>query len=331
MKHLILSLSVAAALAGCAGGSGVAIPDTVAPLPVLREVNPNDVVGPATEGFFSPRVLDPATTIGEGRLEFKRLRYINPQNGRPTEDNFFIYTTPDGKRYPFMAYGFTTPFTPRDNFSIDSMIKTSHELQPTDNGGKILACCDLLSSSQREKFNPGDISRMRYGVWIDHAGTANLFVGGVLAKPEELQGATSEQPATGKATYEVWGMRVRNGHVVTTTHSTTNRSERSLLTVNFNTGKVGGTLKGNADFGSDIHFGDVNLHGNTFNGSVSSAGVTGHVSGGLYGEGDGWDAGGFEIGGKAMFDNNHNLDSVFGGKRTQSDEDSSLTDLTPLQ
>ena len=95
MKHLILSWSVAAALAGCAGGSGVAIPDTVAPLPVLREVNPNDVVGPATEGFFSPRVLDPATTIGEGRLEFKRLRYINPQNGRPTEDNFFIYTTPD--------------------------------------------------------------------------------------------------------------------------------------------------------------------------------------------------------------------------------------------
>ena len=50
MKHLILSLSVAAVLAGCAGSGGVTIPDGTAPVPPLTPADSSKILGPASTG-----------------------------------------------------------------------------------------------------------------------------------------------------------------------------------------------------------------------------------------------------------------------------------------
>ena len=95
---------------------------------------------------------------------------------------------------------------------------------------------------------------------------------------------------------------------------------------------MGGTIKGNADFGADIDFNDVTVNGNTFSGTASSGGVSGQVNGGFYGKSGWYNPAGTEIGGKVTFSGNRSLDSVFGGSATdpRRDPNSTATDLTPV-
>ena len=156
-----------------------------------------------------------------------------------------------------------------------------------------------------------------------------------LADTADMQKRGGATAPTGKATYEVWAFRVKNGSVVASSYNTDSNPARrvnSLLTVNFNTGKVGGTIKGNADFGADIDFNDVTVNGNTFSGTASSGGVSGQVNGGFYGKSGWYNPAGTEIGGKVTFSGNRSLDSVFGGSATdpRRDPNSTATDLTPV-
>ena len=69
----------------------------------------------------------------------------------------------------------------------------------------------------------------------------DLFAGGILANTADMQKRNGATAPTGKATYEVWAFRVKDGSVVASSYNTdTNPAKRvnSLLTVNFNTGKL---------------------------------------------------------------------------------------------
>ena len=320
MKQLILSLSAATVLAGCAGGSGVAIPDTVSALPNLKPVEA-DRITPATGG-------DAATSLhtGGGRLENVHLRYVHPTLRWDMDDDKLIYEAPDGKRYSFTD-GFTDPLVPSPSFAQNPNAPTKHAPQPTGSGGKLIACCEQNSGTTPAAY----VNSMRYGVWFGADGTVDLFAGGIPAPVADMQHAAGHTSPTGKATYEVWAFRAKDGLATSSSWNVRDPNIRSLLTVNFNTGKVGGTIKGNADFGPDIAFGDVNVSGNTFGGSVTSGGTAGRVDGGFYGKSGWYDPAGSEIGGKITFGGNSSLNSSFGGSMVGSDKDDlTSTDLNPV-
>lgn len=319
MKHLILSLSVAAALAGCAGNGGVTIPDGTAPVPPLMPADPSKILGPATSGD-TPTVFQ----TGSGQLRYVSWNQMMFGQSFPTDK--FIYRAPDGKDYAFD--GFTNPPNFSGRFVPDKTQPTKITPQSTPEGNKLLVCCEGFDSN----LPAGYLTATRYGVWIGN-GQIDMFAGGIAAPVADMQKRNGATTPTGKATYEVWAFRVKDGSVTASTYNPADASKRSLLTVNFNTGKVGGTIKGNADFGADINFRDVTLSGNTFSGSVTSGGVDGQVSGGLFGKKGYYGPAGTEIGGKITFGSNQSLNSVFGGsvpQRSYRDENSTSNDLTPL-
>lgn len=143
--------------------------------------------------------------------------------------------------------------------------------------------------------------------------------------------------AKGKTTYEVWAVRVRNGNFVTSTYEPKNpykSSEKtapklSLLTANFNTNKLGGTILGNADYGPDVVMKDVGINGVDFSGTAESDGKNGKVEGKFFGQFDG-DKTEVNIGGKVTFDADKSLDTVFGGVKNDDDRNTTDTSLTPV-
>ncbi|WP_082890713.1 MULTISPECIES: transferrin-binding protein-like solute binding protein [Eikenella] len=314
MKRLILSLSAAAVLAGCAGNGGVAIPDGTAPVPPLTPIDQNKISG------ASPSA-DIPTTFQTGNGELRRVRFAGSYSDQ------FIYQAPDGKSYAFDRFtnppDFSAPSIP------DKTQPTKITPQATANGSKLLVCCENTNSS----LPAGYVLSMRYGVWIGSDGQIDMFAGGIPAPVEDMQKRSGSTVPTGKATYEVWAFRVKEGNVVTSSYNTSrDNGVRSLLTVNFNTGKVGGTIKGNTDFGADINFDDVRVNGNTFSGNATSNGINGQVDGGFYGKSDWYDPAGTEIGGKITFGNRPDLNSVFGGttRDDRRDQDTTSTDLNPI-
>ena len=322
MKHLILSLSVAAALAGCAGNGGVTIPDGTAPVPPLTPADSSKILGPASTG-------ETPTTFQTGNGQLRYVSWYVEYWGTPSSEDKFIYQAPNGKSYAFD--GFTNPPNFSSRFTPDKNQPTKLNPQTSSDGNKLLVCCEGTSAS----FPAGYLKYVRYGAWIGADGQTDLFAGGILANTADMQKRNGATAPTGKATYEVWAFRVKDGSVVASSYNTdTNPAKRvnSLLTVNFNTGKVGGTIKGNADFGADIDFNDVTVNGNTFSGTASSGGVSGHVNGGFYGKSGWYNPAGTEIGGKVTFSGNRSLDSVFGGSATdpRRDPNSTATDLTPV-
>lgn len=331
MKHLILSLSVAAALAGCAGNGGVTIPDGTAPIPPLTPADSSKILGPASTG-------ETPTTFQTGNGQ---LRYVSWAGvdfwGDPTTENRFIYQASNGRIYTFDGY--TDPPNFSDRFAPDNSQSTRMIPQVDAYGNKLLVCCEKFTNSVPAAY----VRSVRYGAWIGANGQNDLFVGGILANPNQMQnydfveGWEQNGTARGKATYEVWAFRIKDGAVVSSSYNTNTNGRgngiSSLLTANFNTGQIGGVIKGNSDFGADITFNNVNINGNTFSGSVMSGGESGQVNGGFYGKTTSrWSPHGTEIGGKIVFDGNHNLDSVFGGSSSSSRRDARTdsTDLNPI-
>lgn len=319
MKTVPLSLSIciAALLSACAGGSAVPIPDSPVPVPLLKATPESSIVGP-------PKAAIQSMNTGSGKLEAAQAE-VQGLFGTYVADSFF-YRAADGKLYQFNR--FTNPLILSGSFTPDTRTPTRQQGQPTDNGGKLLVCCDGLSAT----IKPGYTRAMRYGAWIGADGKTDLFVGGVPADPAHMLGAANSpnRQATGKATYEVLAMRVKGSDVVLSSHDNNSPTLRSRLTVNFNTRQVGGKILGNADFGADIDFTDVRVNGNTFSGSAQSGGEQGKVEGGFYGSKGYYTPSGSEIGGKIVFDGNRSLDSVFGGSTHRSNAKDTSADLTPL-
>ncbi|QMT32069.1 Slam-dependent surface lipoprotein [Alysiella filiformis] len=248
--------------------------------------------------------------------------------------SLMVYKTPDGKYYPL---GESNTLIRPVYSSPDKTFGTKQYMQNTDNGGKLFACCtgagvDVPAAHVKSSY---------YGAWLAKDGTSSLFSGGVLADPAHMQGGANN-PNKGKASYDVLAVRVKNGELVNSSYTPKNANHAdaptviSRLTVNFNTGKLGGTILGNRDFGNDIVMKDVSVNGNTFQGSAVSGSATGAVEGAFYGAQSTWSQytaqdrhSGNEIGGIVKF-GNANLDAAFGGSRTALDTTTTSTDLNPL-
>ena len=249
-------------------------------------------------------------------------------------DKQYVYQTPSGNYYNISSY--SDPIVP--SYSSPSyVVRTRHEGQPLSEGGKLFVCCS--SSGQFTDAPATKQDHLKFGAWINADGTADLFVGGKpvgTAKPSYYTPSDSTV-AKGKTTYEVWAVRVRNGNFVTSTYEPKNpykSSEKtapklSLLTANFNTNKLGGTILGNADYGPDVVMKDVGINGVDFSGTAESDGKNGKVEGKFFGQFDG-DKTEVNIGGKVTFDADKSLDTVFGGVKNDDDRNTTDTRLKPV-
>ena len=250
-------------------------------------------------------------------------------------DKQYVYQTPSGNYYNISSY--SDPIVP--SYSSPSYaLRTRHEGQPLSEGGKLFVCCS--NSGQFINAPATKQDHLKFGAWINADGTADLFVGGKpvgTAKPSWSTPSDSTV-AKGKTTYEVWAVRVRNGNIVTSTYepgksfgsSEKTAPKLSLLTANFNTNKLGGTILGNADYGPDVVMKDVGINGVDFSGTAESDGKNGKVEGKFFGQFNGGYKTEVSIGGKVTFNADKSLDTVFGGVENSSDRDTTDKSLTPV-
>ena len=324
-KHIhtcILSSAAAFILAACAGGS---VSEPKVPVAI-----------PTAQPIAAPKFTDESANVDtintnaakSGKLHEHELEKTGSFGFKFTEKEF-VYQTPSGKFYAIGSY--TDPIVP-DYSSPSYTLKTKHEGQPLSEGGKLFVCC---SDSAEFTYAPATKQDyLKFGAWIGANGETDLFVGGkpvgtvkeLFPNPDNLKGK-------GKTTYEVWAVRVRNGQFVTSSYTPKNGEKPttySLITANFNTNKLGGTIIGNQDYGADVVMKDVDINGIDFAGTAESDGKAGKVAGKFFGKFDSYYTQDISIGGKVTFEGDKSLDTVFGGVSHNKDRNSTSTDLTPL-
>lgn len=307
-------------LTACAGGGNVGLPVSVAPYPKSQPIDLNN--WSEENNFTGTDQITPVGEIEQGNGAGKVQSFNTAENvGSPTiynvkinsfNDKRVLYKSASGKLY---SLGNSSSIIIPSTFSPDQNVPTKHDAQIAEEG-KVIACCANASAS----FTPGSTNHhMIYGAWIDNNNTPNLFASGIMADLSKMQGASDNGGLPkGKAVYSVLGFRVKNGEIVSSTHNNDVASKRpensqSRLVANFNTGKLGGVLVGNADFGDSIDFngenfsGSVDIYGTEFFGTAQSAGQTGAVKGAFFRED------GSNIGGVVQF-SDPNLSASFGGK-----------------
>ena len=329
MKINISAISAATSLilTACAGG-GVSEPKVPVSIPTAQPIA-NIKLSDESSAIKTINTLSgKGGSLHEAELEVKT-------SWGSYTDKQYVYQTPSGNYYNISSY--SDPIVP--SYSSPSyVVRTRHEGQLLSEGGKLFVCCS--SSGQFTDAPATKQDHLKFGAWISSDGTADLFVGGKpvgTAKPSYYTPSDSTV-AKGKTTYEVWAVRVRNGNFVTSTYEPKNpykSSEKtapklSLLTANFNTNKLGGTILGNADYGPDVVMKDVGINGVDFSGTAESDGKNGKVEGKFFGQ-FGGDRTEVSIGGKVIFDADKSLDTVFGGVKNDDDRNTTDTSLTPVR
>ena len=329
MKIKVPAISAAATLilTACAGG-GASEPKVPVAIPTAQPIANVKLTDESSSIQTINTLSGKGGSLHEAELKVKDLW------GDYTTSKQYVYQTPSGNYYNISSY--SDPIIP--SYSSPSYnLRTRHEGQPLSEGGKLFVCC---SNSGQFTYAPATKhDHLKFGAWINADGTADLFVGGKpvgTAKPSYYTPSDSTV-AKGKTTYEVWAVRVRNGNIVTSTYDpgkSSGASEKtapklSLLTANFNTNKLGGTILGNADYGPDVVMKDVGINGVDFSGTAESDGKNGKVEGKFFGQFNG-DKTEVSIGGKVTFDADKSLDTVFGGVKNDDDRNTTDTSLTPV-
>ena len=313
MKINISAISAATSLilTACAGG-GASEPKVPVSIPTAQPIANVKLSGESSAIQTINTLSGKGGSLREAEVE------VTTSWGYSYPEKQYVYQTPSGNYYNISSY--SDPIVP-DSFSPSYALRTRHEGQPLSEGGKLFVCC---SSSGQFTYAPATKhDHLKFGAWISADGAVDLFVGGKpvgTAKPSYYTPSDSTV-AKGKTTYEVWAVRVRNGNIVTSTYEPKKSSELSektapklsLLTANFNTNKLGGTILGNADYGPDVVMKDVGIN----------------VEGKFFGQFNG-DQSEVSIGGKVTFDADKSLDTVFGGVKNSSDRDTKDTSLTPV-
>lgn len=241
----------------------------------------------------------------------------------------FIFQTPGGAQYALSSYA--DPITPSYS-SPDFKIPDRHAGQRLADGSRIFVCCSDSGATSYAEITKQDY--MKFGAWIGPNGEIDLFAGGFpvgkTPKPKYSWGNdTPETQGKGKITYQVWGIRVRNGQFVTSsytppknsgyTFSPTNTPVLSFITANFNTNKLSGKIIGNSDYGPDVEIKDAMINQLSFSGTATSGGKTGNLEGKFFGKfGSSYDSD-TSIGGKITFQDDRSLDTVFGGVSYKKD------------
>lgn len=290
----------------------------------------------------------------------RRSLYASPQNtsagisiqqrevekdyfGYKSKETSFIFQTPGGAQYALSSY--SDPIVPSYS-SPDFKIPDRHAGQRLADGSRIFICCSDSGATREAEITKQDY--MKFGAWIGPNGEIDLFAGGfpVGKTPTSSSYYGSSTPETqgkGKITYQVWGIRVKDGQFVTSSYTPpknsssylykpTNTPVLSFITANFNSNKLAGKIIGNSDYGPDVEIKEAQIDGLSFSGDATSGGKTGKLEGKFFGKFNGYRDTETSIGGKITFDGDRSLDTVFGGvsykKELKNTTDQETTHLT---
>lgn len=290
----------------------------------------------------------------------RRSLYASPQNtssgisiqqrevekiyfGVKSPEKSFIFQTPGGAQYALSSYA--DPIVPSYS-SPDFKIPDRHAGQRLADGSRIFICCSDSGATSYAEITKQDY--MKFGAWIGPNGEIDLFAGGfpVGKTPPPAFSYGNSTPETalskGKITYQVWGIRVKDGQFVTSSYTPpknsgytfkpTNTPVLSFITANFNSQKLAGKIIGNSDYGPDVEIKDASISGLSFSGTATSGDKTGNLEGKFFGKFNSSYDSDTSIGGKITFDGDRSLDTVFGGvsykKELENTTDRETTHLT---
>lgn len=334
MKYKALSLlPLAAALAACAGG-GVAEPHVPFSIPTATPL-------PAAEVTLSSdsNNIENINTAGTGSTSGISIQQREVEvlfGNKP-----FIFKTPGGAQYALSSYA--DPITPSYS-SPDFKIPDRHAGQRLADGSRIFICCSESGATSYAEITKQDY--MKFGAWIGPNGEIDLFAGGfpVGKTPKPAYSWSDDTPeaalSKGKITYQVWGIRVKDGQFVTSSYTPpkgssftgyTNTPVLSFITANFNSNKLAGKILGNSDYGPDVDIQNATITGLTFSGDATSGGKNGKLEGKFFGKFSSSYDSDTSIGGKITFKDDRSLDTVFGGvsyKKELENTDQETTHLT---
>lgn len=339
MKYKALSLlPLAAALAACAGG--VAEPHVPFSIPTATPL-------PAAEVTLSSDSsnIENINTAGTGSTSGISIQQREvekePFPGYKTKETSFIFQTPGGAQYTLSSY--SDPIVPSYS-SPDYKIPDRYAGQRLADGSRIFICCSDSGATSYAEITKQDY--MKFGAWIGPNGEIDLFAGGFpvgkTPKPAYSWGDdTPETTGKGKITYQVWGIRVKDGQFVTSSYTPpkgssftgyTNTPVLSFITANFNSNKLAGEILGNSDYGPSVKIENATITGLTFSGDATSGGKNGKLEGKFFGKFNSSYDSDTSIGGKITFDGARSLDTVFGGvsykKELENTTDRETTHLT---
>lgn len=342
MKYKSLSLlPLAAALAACAGG-GVAEPHVPVSIPTATPLPTGEVkLSSDSNKIENINTANTANTGNTSGISIQQREYQVTNYGYTGTEKAFIFKTPGGAQYTLSSYA--DPIVP-SSFSPDYKIPDRHAGQRLADGSRIFICCSDSGATDEAEITKQDY--MKFGAWIGSNGEIDLFAGGFpigkTPPPAFSYGSsTPETKGTGKITYQVWGIRVRNGQFVTSSYTPpksgsyygtlANTPVLSFITANFNSNKLAGKILGNSDYGPDVDIQNATITGLTFSGDATSGGKTGKLEGKFFGKFDSsWGNADTSIGGKITFDGDRSLDTVFGGVSYERKLDDTSQDTTHL-
>lgn len=343
MKYKALSLlPLAAALAACAGG-GVAEPHVPVSIPTATPLPTGEVK--LSDDNSKIENINTAGTRSTSGISIQERAVTKNYFGVESQEKSFIFKTPDGAQYALSSYA--DPITVSYS-SPDFKIPDRHAGQRLADGSRIFICCSESGATSYAEITKQDY--MKFGAWIGPNGEIDLFAGGfpVGKTPPPAFSYGSSTPETalskGKITYQVWGIRVKDGQFVTSSYTPpknsgyysskpTNTPVLSFITANFNSNKLAGEIIGNSDYGPSVKIEDATINQLSFSGTATSDGKSGKLEGKFFGKfNGGYGNTETSIGGKITFDGDRSLDTVFGGvsykKELENNTDMSTTHLT---
>ncbi|HEZ5687416.1 TPA: Slam-dependent surface lipoprotein [Neisseria meningitidis] len=339
MKYKALSLlPLVAALAACAGG-GVAEPHVPVSIPTATPLPKGEVTLSSDNGKIEN--INTTSTGSTSVISIQERAVTKNYFGVESQEKSFIFKTPGGAQYTLSSYA--DPITVSYS-SPDFKIPDHHAGQRLADGSRIFICCSDSGATSYAEITKQDY--MKFGAWIGPNGEIDLFAGGFpvgkTPPPAFSYGSsTPETKGTGKITYQVWGIRVKDGQFVTSSYTPpkgssftgyTNTPVLSFITANFNSNKLAGEIRGNSDYGPSVKIENATISGPSFSGNATSGGKTGKLEGKFFGKFNGYRDTETSIGGKITFDGDRSLDTVFGGvsykKELENNTDTSTTHLT---
>lgn len=319
------------------GGGGVAEPHVPVSIPTATPLPAGEVT--LSDDSVNIVNINTANTETHPPRRTRRSLYASPQNtsagisiqqrevekdyfGYKSKETSFIFQTPGGAQYALSSY--SDPIVPSYS-SPDFKIPDRHAGQRLADGSRIFICCSDSGATNQAEITKQDY--MKFGAWIGPNGEIDLFAGGFpvgkTPASSSYYSSTLETAGKGKITYQVWGIRVKDGQFVTSSYTPpkgssftgyTNTPVLSFITANFNSNKLAGEIRGNSDYGPSVKIENATISGPSFSGNATSGGKTGNLEGKFFGKFNG-SYGNTEtsIGGKITFKDDRSLDTVFGG------------------
>ncbi|EPI1674285.1 TPA: hemoglobin-haptoglobin-utilization protein [Neisseria meningitidis] len=320
MKYKALSLlPLVAALAACAGG-GVAEPHVPVSIPTATPLTGEVKL---TDDNSKIENINTANTGNTSGISIQQREYKVNNYGVESTAKAFIFKTPGGAQYTLSSYA--DPIVPSYS-SPDFKIPDRHAGQRLADGSRIFICCSDSGATNQAEITKQDY--MKFGAWIGPNGEIDLFAGGFpvgkTPASSSYYSSTLETAGKGKITYQVWGIRVRNGQFVTSSYTPpknsgyysstpTNTPVLSFITANFNSNKLAGEIIGNSDYGPNVKIENATIDGLSFSGDATSGGKNGKLEGKFFGKFNSTRSSDTGIGGKITFKDDRSLDTVFGG------------------